>query len=96
LLPAFDEFIISYKDRSAALPDETHKKAISENGIFRPVILVHGQVIGIWKRKINKEKVSVEAEFFEHPSKKTRNLIEEAAASYGHFLGKNIEINYVS
>ncbi len=96
LLPAFDEFIISYKDRAAMLPDETHKKAISENGIFRPVILVHGQVKGIWKRTIIKEKVSIEAELFENPYKETRNLIEEAAADYSQFLGKNIELNFKS
>lgn len=96
LLPAFDEFIISYKDRTTLLPNEIHKKAVSDNGIFRPVILVHGQVKGTWKRTVNKERVSIVIEFFEHPNKETRNLIEEAAADYGRFLGKNIEMNYVS
>lgn len=96
LLPAFDEFIISYRDRTSLLPNEIHKKAVSDNGIFRPVILVHGQVKGIWKRTIIKEKVSIVIELFEHPNKETRNLIEEAAADYGRFLGKNIEMNYIS
>jgi hypothetical protein len=35
LLPAFDEYLISYKNRSAAISTEDHKKAISSNGIFR-------------------------------------------------------------
>lgn len=47
LLPAYDEFIISYKDRSAALTFEKQNKAVSDNGVFRPMV-VNGEVIGIW------------------------------------------------
>jgi hypothetical protein len=56
LLPAFDEFIISYKDRHAVLPLENHAKAVSNNGIFRPVAVVNGQVMGIWKRTVKKQQ----------------------------------------
>jgi hypothetical protein len=49
LLPAFDEFLISYKDRNASLTLTNFKKAVSENGIFRPVIVINGQVMGLWK-----------------------------------------------
>ena len=92
LLPAFDEFIISYKDRSASLPLENHNKTISNNGIFRPVIVVNGQVIGIWKRTVKKDKVMMETEFFKQPNKSTKSLIEKAAISFGHFLEKKMEI----
>ena len=44
LLPAFDEYLISYKNRSAAITLEDHTKAISNNGIFRPIIVVNGQI----------------------------------------------------
>ena len=88
LLPAYDEFIISYKDRSAVLPFENHNKAVSNNGIFRPVIVVNGQVVGTWKRTIKKDRVSVETEFFKQPNKTTKRLIEEASIRYGRFLEK--------
>lgn len=91
LLPAFDEFIISYKDRTAAMIPEHHKKAVSSNGIFRPIILVNGSVTGIWKRTIKKDTVIIEPEFFKAPDKKTMNLIEEKAALIAGFLGKEIE-----
>jgi hypothetical protein len=94
LLPAFDEFIISYQDRSAALPFEKHNKAVSNNGIFRPVIVVNGQVMGIWKRTIKKDKVIVETEFFNQPSKATINQIEKATEQYGCFLEKETEFVY--
>ena len=94
LLPAFDEFIISYKDRSASLPFENHRKTVSNNGIFRPVIIVDGQVEGVWKRTIKKDKVIVEAEFFKQPNKATIIQIEKAAIQYGYFLEKEAVLVY--
>lgn len=88
LLPAFDEFIIGYRDRSASLPFEGHKKTVSQNGIFWPVVVIDGQVMGIWKRTVKKDKVIVEAQFFQSPDEATAGLLEKAAARYGHFLGK--------
>ena len=92
LLPAYDEFIISYKDRSAAIPIENQKKAISNNGIFRPAILINGKVVGIWKRTIEKDKLIVETQFFQSPDKATKHSIKLAAANYGDFLNKKSEI----
>ncbi len=92
LLPAFDEFIISYTDRSASLPHTGHKKAVSDNGIFRPTIVVNGKVIGLWKRTIKKDKVLLETEYFQQPDKTQRALVEKASATFGGFLGKEIEI----
>jgi len=86
LLPAFDEFIISYRDRSASLPFENHKKTISNNGIFRPAIVLNGQVVGIWKRTTQKENVVLELQFFLQLSTETKDLIEKAVQAFGHFL----------
>ena len=65
LLPAFDEFLISYKDRSAAIIIGTSKKAFSNNGIFWPTIVINGQVVGIWKREIKKDKIIIERNLFD-------------------------------
>lgn len=87
LLPAFDEFILSYKDRSAAILIENQKKAISANGIFRPVILLNGQAIGTWKRTIKKNETIVGAHFFRSADKNIKDLLVKEAARYGRFLG---------
>ena len=96
LLPAFDEFVISYKDRSAALNFENHKKAVTINGIFKPLIVINGQVTGIWKRVIKKDKVVIETEFFKPPNKPSKKLIEKAAERYGRFLDKKVEMKHDS
>jgi hypothetical protein len=42
LLPAYDEFLISYKDRSSSLALINNKRTVSDNGIFHPTIVVNG------------------------------------------------------
>lgn len=88
LLPAFDEYIISYKDRSACLPVKNHTDAISNNGIFKPVILANGMVIGRWRKLTAKNKVVIETGFFKKTkaSKELNTAIEEASAKVRAFF----------
>ena len=92
LLPAFDEFIISYTDRTASLPFVNHTKAVSNNGVFRPTIVVNGNVTGIWRRMVKKEKVILETELFEKQTRAVKDGIVKAALGYGMFLGKEVEV----
>ena len=91
LLPAYDEYIISYRDRTASLPFELNSKAVSNNGIFRPTIVINGQVRGIWKRTIKKDKIILETEFFQPVSEDAMRLIEIAANQFGDFMNKKVE-----
>jgi hypothetical protein len=92
LLPAFDEFIISYKDRSATITSENHKRAVSSNGMFFPTVVVNGQTVGIWKRAIKKDKVIVEIAYFTNLKPASQELIETASVRYGEFLEKKVEL----
>ncbi|KAA6348429.1 hypothetical protein EZS27_004121 [termite gut metagenome] len=87
LLPAFDEYIISYRDRKAVLPMENHSKAISSNGIFRPTIVANGQVVGLWGKSNTKNK-SVTLSFFEQSNILTNNEINKAINTFNAFLEK--------
>lgn len=91
-LPAFDEFIISYKNRSILLAAEHHSKTISNNGIFRPVIVMDGVVEGIWSRTVKKDKVEIQIHFFQSARKNNKNQIQKAADRLGDFLEKKAEI----
>ena len=64
-LPAYDEFIISYRDRSMIIADKEHLKITSANGMFWPLIVVDGKIVGLWKRKVNGDSVSIEIRYFD-------------------------------
>lgn len=88
LLPAYDEFIISYKNRAATLTYENHLKVVSNNGFFRPIIVHNGQVIGVWKRSIKKDKAILETDYFGSTGKTIQKQVEKEFKKYVQFLGK--------
>jgi hypothetical protein len=86
LLPAYDEYTVAYRDRSAVLRPEHAKRAYSGNGIFYPTMIYDGQVVGTWKRTLAKGSVSVTPNPF-GPLKKTQEkAFTKAARRYGAFL----------
>lgn len=85
LLPAWDEFIVSYKNRQHIIRDEHYSKVISKNGIFKPVIVKDGQIIGMWKRLKKKDKVLAEVELFMDTEESTKDLIKKAIHSFELF-----------
>lgn len=51
LLPGFDEYMLGYRDRSAALPAEFADRIVpGGNGMFKATVIDAGQVVGTWKR----------------------------------------------
>lgn len=85
LLPAFDEFIVSYKDRKETLHIDHHKKIITSPGIFQPSISKDGKTIGSW-RKLPKKEISISTEHFYSCSKSTEKLINKASERFKIYL----------
>jgi len=93
-LPNYDEYIVSYKDRSATIAASDLNKADPRGTIFNHTIVANGKVIGIWKRVIGKTKVDIELIPFQPLSKANQTAIAMAAKRYAKFLGlKDFEIN---
>lgn len=92
LLPAFDEFIISYKDRTATVAQEHHTKTFTVNGIFKPLLLVNDSITGIWKRTFTKNSIVIELQGFKPHSAATLNMIKQAAKRLQKYYGKKVEI----
>jgi hypothetical protein len=95
-LPAYDELLISYADRSASLSLVGQRKAISNNGVFRPVIVYDGKALGIWKRTLKKRKLIVEATFFQPPSRQVKDRIPLVSRRFSFYYGTETEIVYNS
>ncbi|SFD78447.1 Winged helix DNA-binding domain-containing protein [Chitinophaga sp. CF118] len=88
LLPAFDEYTVAYKDRSDILKPAYHKQ--SGNGIFKPVIMLNGQIAGTWKRTEYKSKVLLETYPFSAKDQLPEQLIKKAAEKYARFVEKEL------
>ena len=89
LLPPFDEYLVGYRNRSAAI-DATHgRQVIGINGLVNASIVVDGRVVGTWKRSIGKDAVTITPAFLmPRPAKRASEAaIRREARRYGVFLG---------
>jgi hypothetical protein len=93
LLPPFDEFLVGYRDRRASL--DAHYSALvvpGGNGIFNPVIVIGGRVVGTWKRTLKKDSVVLTFSPFTALREAQRSAITAAAEDYGRFVGKRASV----
>ena len=86
LLPAFDEYTVAYRDRSAVL-DPAHSRKAASGGMLSPTIVVDARVVGTWKRRLAKGSVVVKPEPFAALSQAVTRAVDAAAQRYGDFLG---------
>jgi hypothetical protein len=91
-LPGFDEYVLGYEDKSHFL-DAQHKGAVyTTNGIFNPVIVHKGAIIGTWRRTFNKDTVIVELQPFKPLPAATLKKISTALQPYASFCAKQLSI----
>ncbi len=76
-LPSYDEYLIGYKSRHLVLDESFAHHAHNSMGLFRPVILHRGQVVGNWHPK------SHETSFF-YPEEETD--MADAYAKYEKYM----------
>jgi hypothetical protein len=90
-LPGFDEYLLGYQDRGAALAPE-HVEAIvpGKNGVFMPTIVVGGEVVGTWRRTFSAKGVAVEARPFEPLSATSMRRFDAAVGRYAAFVGAHL------
>lgn len=86
LLPAFDEYFLGYKTRNAVLNPKYDKQAVSNNGVFRPMIVIDGQIVGIWKRTLKKGSVTIMPDPFKSLTAAENQALRIAANQYSAFL----------
>jgi hypothetical protein len=93
LLPLYDEYLIAYKDRSAAL-DRTLWTWTAGMSFAAPVV-VGGQVVGGWKRRTGRTSVVVTVTPFTRLSRSDAGLVEGAARRYAAFLDLELDLDMV-
>jgi hypothetical protein len=84
LLPAYDEFATSYKDRSALIAPAYVEQA--GHVVFDPSIVVNNQLVGTWKRSVKKTEVVVDLKLFGQLNKTQTKAVEAAEVRYKKFL----------
>lgn len=78
LLPGFDEFMLGYGDRSAALPAEHAQQVVpGNNGMFRGTVVSDGRIVGTWKRGGTARSPEIDAMPFETFTRVEREMLSK-------------------
>jgi len=92
LLPAYDELLIGYSDRSAFLAERHASRVTSANGLLSS-LMVEGRVVGTWRRDLRQPVVGIEARPLEPLGRRPQESLAQAARAYGRFLGLRAELS---
>ena len=90
LLPPFDEYLVGYKDRSAAVDPAFLRQVIGINGLVGASIVIDGRIAGMWKRSLGVDRVDIALAPFRTLNKSEQVAVAAAAGRYGRFLGKQV------
>lgn len=89
LLPIYDEMVMGYKDRSPML---SYRNAFDSKPFlpFDNTIVHDGQIIGTWKRTLQKNGIDFKYDFFKSPDEVQFAMFEKAVARFEAFTGLKV------
>jgi hypothetical protein len=93
LLPAFDEYLVAYRNRDAVLAREHAALINAGGGLLDPCIVEGGRVVGVWRRAPARARVVIEVKLFAEATPRRLHAIEAAARRYGAFLGRDAGVS---
>jgi len=87
LLPNYDEYFIGFKDRSAIGEIATRAGIKGDDpALIAHIIVLHGQIVGGWRRTLKKDEVIVETSLITKLNKAEERAVADAVESFGRFL----------
>ena len=89
LLPGYDEYTVSYKDRSAIFDGPRTSQLNRETTILNPTIVIDGRVVGLWTRAIQKDTVIITPKLFTPLIQSEMRAISAPAERYAAFFDKH-------
>jgi hypothetical protein len=92
-LPGFDEYLLGYRDRGFAIePEDVTRVVPGKNGIFLPILVRRGRVIGTWRRDWQPRSIIVEPRPFAPLSSAAAHSAHRSLREYAGFLGREVHV----
>lgn len=93
VLSGFDENLLGYTDRSAALaPAHSQLIVPGNNGMFKATVVAGGRVVGTWARREKPLSIQVTVFPFDDLGSGRRSALRRALDRYGRFKEKLVEL----
>ncbi len=79
LLPYFDVYLLAHRFKEHFLKPQFYKRVYRNQGWISPVVLINGEIAGIWAYKLSQKAVEIEIELFARVRPRTRMQIKDRA-----------------
>ncbi len=95
LLPGFDPYLLGHADKNHLLDMRHYKRVYRAAGWISPVVLLNGNVIGVWSHTRNAHRAILQIALFEKAAPRVHAQIEAEAAKLASFWNTLGEIKFV-
>jgi hypothetical protein len=92
LLPAFDEYLLGWKDRDLIAPALHRPKINRGGGWLHPVVIADGRAVATWRTVPATDALRIEIHPFSHLAPTVRRASAREASEIAVFLGKPVEV----
>jgi hypothetical protein len=79
LLPYFDVYLLAHRFKEHFLKAQFYKRVYRNQGWISPVVLINGEIAGVWSYKLSRKAVEIEIELFARVGPRTRLQIKDRA-----------------
>jgi len=80
LLPYFDVYLLAHRFKEHFLKAQFYKCVYRNQGWISPVVLIDGQIAGVWSYKLSRKALEIEIELFARVDSRIRKQIKDRAA----------------
>jgi hypothetical protein len=87
LLSIYDEYISSYRDRSAIGEPADAKKLVGMGAALAYVVIMDGRIAGTWKRSFSRQTVHIQLSPFRKLGRAEMHAATAAAERFADFVG---------
>ncbi|MDE3197477.1 MAG: AlkZ family DNA glycosylase [Acidobacteriota bacterium] len=96
LLPAFDQYVFAAAPHShKAMPGDFHSRIYRNQGWFSPVVLIDGQMMGVWSFARKTKSLAVTVEPFVRYKTNWRRAVGEEAERLADFMDRKLELKWI-
>jgi hypothetical protein len=92
LVPAFDEYLVAYRDRADVLAPGDAIRLNAGGGMLNPCVILDGKVVGQWKRTLARTAVTVAIAPFRALAPAEVAAITRAAERYAAFHERALDL----
>ncbi|HEX7289197.1 MAG TPA: winged helix DNA-binding domain-containing protein [Candidatus Angelobacter sp.] len=92
LLPHFDVYLLAHATKDHFLDPRFYKRVYRNQGWISPVLLIDGEIAGVWRFEPAGKKLGVTIEAFQPVPRRLHRQIEQKAEALAKFFGRTLDL----